>query len=153
MIDSRRWPSWTGADGSRSSNPSASGPRWAMRSVMVRTRSAPSRWAKAPAMPHTSGHRDLLGGVAGDEGVHDPDVRLALEGPAEAVLDPEPARAAHPGAPVRVVEQVHDRVRVGGDVAVADVDGALARGDAGLLEVERDDRQAERHVLERLVHG
>ena len=33
------------------------------------------------------------------------------------------------------------------------VHGCLGRADSGLLQVERHDRQADGHVLERLVHG
>src|SRR5882757_6463889 len=51
MMERRRWPK---CKGPATKNPSASGPRWAMRLVM-RSRSARSPSPRNPAMPHISG--------------------------------------------------------------------------------------------------
>src|SRR3954447_1243443 len=72
MIDSRRWPSWTVVPPTLAARtPTASGPRWAIRSTMVRTRRSPSGWQYAPATPHTSGVP--AGGVVDPGGVRQRD--------------------------------------------------------------------------------
>ena len=52
----------------------------------------------------------------------------------------------------RVVDEVDDRTGVGLDVVGLDVRRGFSRGDPGLAQVERDDGDAEGHVLHRLVH-
>src|SRR4051794_31667899 len=121
MIDSRRCASWTGAAGSRSSKPSESGPRCAIRPLMVRTRTAPSGCPKAPAMPHTSGRPGDLERRPTDEAVNDAHVRRTLERPAQPVLYAGPAHGTHLRPAGRVVEQVDDRLGVPRDVTVGDV--------------------------------
>jgi len=88
-----------------------------------------------------------------DELVVDLDVRGALVRPTERALDPGAADLAHRPPPRRVVEELEDGPRVAVDVAVRHVDRGILGRNPGLLEVERDDRQPEGHVLERLVHG
>src|SRR5207342_3443761 len=100
MIDSRRCASWSGACGDRSASPSASGPRWPMRSVIVRTSRAPSGWQNAPATPHTSASHlgsGLPGGRADapDEAVIDTDIGVALVRPAKLLLDTQASFPAH----------------------------------------------------------
>src|SRR5262245_20751430 len=110
MIDRRRCPSRSGTPGERSSNPSASGPRWPMRSVISRTGWAPSGWQNAPATPHMSASHlrlDLLGGSGGapDERVIDRDIGVSLVRPAELLLDPQAPFSTHLRALVVVVEK------------------------------------------------
>src|SRR5690242_12080602 len=115
MIDRRRCASWSGAYGDRSSSPSASGPRWLMRSVIVRTRRAPSGWQNAPATPHISASSlgtSLRGGIrAGtpDEPVEDADVGVALVRPAEFLLDTQTPFPTHVLALLVVVEKRDNR--------------------------------------------
>src|SRR6516165_3479572 len=116
MIDRRRCASWTGACGDKSSSPSASGPRWLMRSVMVRTSRAPSGWQNAPATPHMSASSlatSLRGGGIGagapDEPVVDPDVGVTLVRPAEFLLDTQASFPAHVLTLLVVVEERDNR--------------------------------------------
>src|SRR5829696_2734422 len=169
MIDRRRCPSCTGVSPSRAvRTPTASGPRWAIRSTMARTSCSPSGCPNAPATPHTSilqardgevdvgrtpdarrlGVREgddarLRHGHPADELVVDLDVRGALVRPPERALDPGAGDVAHGTPPRRVVEELDDGARVAVDVAVRQVDRGVLGGDPGLLEVERDDRQPE----------
>src|SRR4249919_2647721 len=115
MIDSRRCASWSGACGDRSASPSASGPRWPIRSVIVRTSRAPSGWQNAPATPHISGSHlrsGLPGGCAGapDQPVIDADVGVPLVRPAELLLDAQASFPAHVLAPAVVVEKLDNRL-------------------------------------------
>src|SRR4051812_36765154 len=110
-------------------------------------------------MPHTSGPRRVadLADVADvadvtGELVVDLEVRLLLVLPGEHILDPFATELAHPAAPDLVVEKVDDRFAVLLYVVRLDVHRGVLGGDLGLDQVERDDRQLERHVFHGLVH-
>src|SRR5437660_701358 len=85
MIESRRWPSCTRVSPTVASRtPTASGPRWAIRSTMVRTTVSPSGWQNAPATPHTSGV-PVRGALVGAGGVRQDD-HTRNDGPADETV-------------------------------------------------------------------
>src|SRR5215470_10075261 len=127
MIDRRRWPSCTATRSSSwLQDPAASGPRWAIRSVMMSTSFCPSACWERPAIPHTSapGPYQRLGGAA-QEAFVDPQVGALLVDPGKLLLDPFPAELAQLRALGLVFHKRDDRLRVLVLVVGRDVDAGV----------------------------
>src|SRR5215213_6414353 len=117
MIDSLRCASCRGLIGDMSVIPAASGPRWPMRSAIVRTRPAPSGWRNAPAMPHTLASHS----ISACKCVEDTDVSIALMRPAQLFVDPNPSGPTHHFSRAAVVEEFNDCLGIGCHIAAKDV--------------------------------
>src|SRR4051795_5573273 len=84
----------------------ASGPRWAMRSIIALARILPSGCWKVPAIPHMTSAPRIRGGV--QQILEDLDVGALLMLPGELVDDSLATDPAHRRALLRVIKQADD---------------------------------------------
>src|SRR4051812_3055864 len=116
----------------------ASGPRWAMRSIIVLARILPSGCWKVPAIPHMRSAPRSRGRL--HQVLEDLDVGTVLVLPCELVDDPLATDPAHCRAQLRVIQQADDASGEEADVVGLDVQRRVAGRHSRLAEVERDDR-------------
>src|SRR5215472_195028 len=126
-------------DTSRSSRRPITRPSLHAGTTTLITGRARSSWLPAlPAFP--------LGPVVGGQELGN------LQLPAEHGGQALAADLPHAGAPLCVVDQLYDPLGQRSDIVTSGIKACLARRDPPLVQVELDDRLAERHVLHDLVH-